>query len=61
MTTITDILYQKYVSSNIEPVGMSKDYLNNPSYFDISFINFQKAPNTLMYILSTSHLKYLKV
>ena len=59
MTTITDILYQKYVSSNIEPVCMSKDYLNNPSYFDISFINFQKAPNTLMYILSTSFIHQL--
>ena len=59
MTTITDILYQKYISNNNEPVGMSKDYLNKPSYFDDSFINFQKAPNTLMYILSISFIHQL--
>ena len=59
MTTITDILYQKYVSNQNEPVCMSKDYFNKPSYFNISFINFQKAPNKLMYILSTSFIHRL--
>lgn len=59
MTTITDILYQKYVSNNNEPVYMSKEYFNTPSYFNISFINYQKAPNKLMYILSTSFIHQL--
>ena len=59
MTTITDILYQKYISSNNESVGMGKDYLNKPSYFDDSIINFQKSPNTLMYILSISFIHQL--
>jgi len=59
MTTITDILYQKYVSNQNEPICMSKDYFNKPSYFNISFINFQKAPNKMMYILSTSFIHRL--
>jgi hypothetical protein len=59
MTTITDILYQKYVSNQNEPVCMSKDYFNKPSYFNISFVNFQKSPNKMMYILSTSFIHKL--
>ena len=59
MTTLCDILYQKYVSSNNERVDMCKDYFNKPSYFDVSLINFQTAPNTLMYILSISFIHQL--
>ena len=57
MTTICDIIYQKYLSHIIsEPIGINKEYLNTPLHFSNSLINFKSAPNLLMHILGSSFI-----
>jgi hypothetical protein len=61
MTTFCDILYRKYLSTtNNEPIGINKEYLNTPVHFNNSLINFKSAPNLLMHILGSAFIyKYL--